>query len=332
MSSLRRATYALACALFVTAAGCASSSSAVPSVSVAPAPSETAAPAIARSSGPRPTVVGPSDRIDVAYASVSTAERLDVHLPPIGAGPFPVVVWIHGGGWDRGDRGLSAAGPQQGLLGAGYAVVSVDYRLSAEAVFPAQIDDIKAAIRFVRAHTADFNLDTTRIGVWGDSAGGQLAALAGTSGDIAAFDDVALGNIDRSSRVQAVVDWYGPSSFSTMDEQFATDGCAKRVAPLSSVESRLLGASVATRGDLAAAASPVTYVSTDDPPFFIEHGKADCMVPWQQSDELATQLRSSIGEAHVSLTLLDNAGHGGAAFTAKPNVALVVAFFDAHLR
>jgi acetyl esterase/lipase len=271
-------------------------------------------------------------RFDVAYASKSPTERLDLRLPASGDGPFPVVVWIHGGGWERGDRNLASESSPMRLLESGYAVASVDYRLSHEAVFPAQIDDVKAAVRFLRANAAEFRIDDSRFGAWGDSAGGHLAALLGTSADVAAFDDPTLGNAGVSSRVQAVVDWYGPSSFTTFDRQLADDGCVKRIAGAGSAESRLIGASVSDRPDLARAASPTTFVSADDPPFLIEHGRVDCIVPWQQSEELASALKASVGDENVSLVYFDGAGHGGPDFVDAANVARLIGFFDAHLR
>ncbi|TML14312.1 MAG: alpha/beta hydrolase [Actinobacteria bacterium] len=274
----------------------------------------------------------PREQFDLAYATQSTAQRLDIRLPPEGQGPFPLIVWVHGGGWERGDRGLHPQHPALALVTAGYAVASIDYRLRSEAIFPAQIADVKAAIRYLRANAAALRIDPTRIGAWGDSAGGHLVALLGTSGDVAPFDDPALGNQGYSSRVQAVVDWYGPASFTTFDTQLAADQCAKRIAGSESTESRLVGASIAVRPDLARAASPITYVSADDPPFLIEQGKKDCAVPWQQSQELADSLAATIGAPNATLVLFDDAQHGGAEFASASNVNRIVSFFDAHLR
>ncbi len=273
-----------------------------------------------------------ADQRDIAYAGVSTAERLDLYLPKDANATHPLVIWIHGGGWEHGDKSLGTDAPARRLLDAGFAVASLDYRLSHQAVFPAQIDDVKAAVRYLRANAASLGFDGTRIGAWGDSAGGYLAALLGVTGDVTTFDDASLGNAAVSSRVQAVVDWYGPSSLSTMDEQFSADHCAKRAGPASSVESRLIGASIDTHAELAATASPVTYVSADDPPILIEHGTADCLVPWQQSALLADALSNAIGSANVTQVMHDGAGHGGAMFTNATNVDRVAAFFTAHLR
>jgi acetyl esterase/lipase len=170
---------------------------------------EGASPTTSAASAPtRPPE--PLDRRDVAYASASPRQRLDLYVPSSGAAPYPLVVWIHGGGWERGDQTLAPDAPVRTLLTDGFAVASVDYRLSQDAPFPAQIDDVKAAVRFLRANAVTWSLDPKRFGAWGDSAGGHLAALLGTTGGVATFDAAALGNVDESSRVQAVVDWYGP--------------------------------------------------------------------------------------------------------------------------
>ena len=150
---------------------------------------------------------------DIEYARVGNKSlKLDLYVPD-GAGPFPVIVWVHGGGWTSGDKALSASGPQVRQTARGYAVASINYRFSQEAKFPAQIEDCKAAVRWLRAHAAEHNLDPARIAVWGDSAGGHLASLMGASGGASDLEGDE-GNLDYSSRVEAVVDWFGPSTCS----------------------------------------------------------------------------------------------------------------------
>jgi acetyl esterase/lipase len=197
-------------------------------------------------------------------------------------------------------------------------------------VFPAQLADVKAAVRYLRGNAHALGLETTRVGVWGESAGGHLAALLGTSGGVEELDDPGLGDAAVSSRVQAVVDWFGPSSFSTFDRQLAEDHCSKRIAGADSVESRLVGAALSSRPDLAHLASPITHVTSEHPPFLIEHGKDDCLVPWQQSEELAGALNA--GRSKATLVLFEHARHGGVEFVDAANLARVVAFFDTHLR
>jgi acetyl esterase/lipase len=272
---------------------------------------------------------------DVAYADLSDAQTLDLYVPEDGEGPFPLVINIHGGAFMMGDKAMSAA-ELDPLIAAGYAVASLNYRLSGEALFPAQIQDVKAAVRWLRANAATYNLDPDRFASFGASAGGNLAAMLGTSGDVEEFDDPALGHADVSSRVQAVIDWFGPIDFLQMDAQFAADDVCPASAEshdaANSPESLLLGAGVQTMPDLAAAANPITYVTDDDPPFFIQHGTADCNVPIAQSQLLLEALLEATGEEQNTFIPIEGAGHGGSEFSAEDNFALVIAFLDGALR
>jgi len=270
---------------------------------------------------------------DLAYATLSKAQKLDIYLPTTGSGPFPLVIMVHGGGFMFGDKadggGLTGV---DALLAAGYAVASINYRLSGEALYPAQIHDAKAAVRFLRANAAQYNLDPDRFGAWGASAGGNLAAMLGTSCGVAALEGADLGNADQSSCVQAVVDWFGPTDFLQMDQQFTGTSCPVNHNDASSPESQLIGAAIQTKPELAKAANPITYVSAKAPPFFIQHGTADCNVPPQQSQLLADALKSAIGADKVTLTFLQGAGHGGSQFSDAANLKLVLDFLNKYLK
>lgn len=271
--------------------------------------------------------------LDVAYASVSAAQKLDIYLPNTGTGPFPVIVSIHGGAFKSGDKnGPELASALKGLDG-GYAVVSLNYRLSGEAIWPAQIHDVKAAVRFIRANAAKYQLNPDRIAAWGGSAGAHLAALLGTSGGVKELQNDSLGNAGVSDRVQAVVDMFGPINFLTMDEQFANAGVAGQVHNTAdSPESALMGKQITLVPGLVKQANPETYIDANDPPFFIQHGTADVMIPSQQSVDFAAALQKVLGTKKVSLELLAGAGHAGAAFFTDANIAKVMAFLDAHLK
>ena len=155
---------------------------------------------------------------DVAYADASSTQKLDLYLPA-GAGPFPVIVNIHGGGFKLGDKGMVDDASGKAFLAAGYAIASIDYRLSGEAKFPAAVLDAKAAVRFLRANAAKYNLNPDKVVAFGQSAGGNIASMLGTTGNVAEFDDPSLGNAGVSSRVQAVINWFGPNDFAQMDAQ-----------------------------------------------------------------------------------------------------------------
>jgi acetyl esterase/lipase len=288
------------------------------------------------SPSPGPTPVTQRTFLDQAFGS-DAAQRLDVYLPPTGNGPFRLVIWVHGGGWSAGSKSLGAGAFQRRLLTQGFALASVGYRLSGSAKFPAQIHDVKAAVRYLRANAARFALDPARFGAWGLSAGGHLVALLGTSSGVAALEGT-LGNLQASSRVQAVVDWFGPTDFLQVDAQLAAAGCQPAGVIVrglaNSPESQLLGAPIGQVPALVAQANPITWVSPDDPPFMIQHGTADCTVPYGQSVILNAALTGpgGTGAANVAFTLFTGAGHGGSPFTDTGNVDQVIAFFDRTLR
>jgi acetyl esterase/lipase len=273
---------------------------------------------------------------DVAYTPTAGTQKLNLYLPA-GDGPFPVVVNIHGGGFKFGDRSMVGAVVGQALLDGGYAIASVDYRLSGEATFPAAVQDVKAAVRFLRANAAQYKLNPDQIVAFGFSAGGNLASMVGTTGDVAEFDDPALGNEGVSSRVQAVIDWFGPTDFGQMDEQAKAQGCGtsdQTHSTASSFESLYLGATVAESPELVQKANPISYITADDPPFLLQKGDQDCTVPVGQSQLLADALKAA--GIDVRFDLLKGVGHGDSGstlvFESAENVQVVLAFLDAKVK
>lgn len=290
---------------------------------------------------PVPPVMG-SDGVSrfegVTYAT-SPGYRprlLDVQVPesPI---PLPVVLWIHGGGWMEGDRRYPPPTVPVELLhgsvlDAGFALVSIDYRHSLEAPFPAQLHDVKAAIRYLRRFAGSFGIDADRIAVWGESAGGHLAALAGLTapdGPGGAELEGSEGVRDEPTAVQAVVDWYGVSEITSLlahPMPPSPPGVAEYPNPFTA----LLGGTAEERPGLAHAASPVTYVGPGTPPFLLIHGTKDGLVPYSQSELLAEELRAMGGD--VTLTPVDGADH---IFLGSPDIVSIVAesvaFIARHL-
>ncbi len=273
---------------------------------------------------------------DVAYTPTAGTQKLNLYLPA-GDGPFPVVVNIHGGGFKFGDRSMVGAVVGQALLDGGYAIASVDYRLSGEATFPAAVQDVKAAVRFLRANATQYKLNPDQIVAFGFSAGGNLASMVGTTGDVAEFDDPALGNEGVSSRVQAVIDWFGPTDFGQMDEQAKAQGCGtsdQTHSTASSFESLYLGATVAESPELVQKANPISYITADDPPFLLQKGDQDCTVPVGQSQLLADALKAA--GIDVRFDLLKGVGHGDSGstlvFESAENVQVVLAFLDAKVK
>lgn len=259
---------------------------------------------------------------DVVYAKTGTRElHVDIVMPKDApAKPHPCVVWIHGGGWSKGTHKANQAA---WLAGKGYVAASVEYRLSGEAIYPAQIQDCKAAIRFLRAHAKDYGIDPNRIGVWGGSAGGHLVACLGTTGGVKELEG-SEGNPKESSRVQAVCDFFGPTDLMASP---------KWLSPPPQV-SALLGGSPADKPELARLASPVKFVDRKDPPFLIVHGEEDKLVPISQSEELYEALKKA--GVSVSFVRVKNAGHGFTGVSIQPTRpeinAAVLAFFNKELK
>lgn len=270
---------------------------------------------------------------DLAYATLSSAQKLDLYIPTTGSGPFPVVIMIHGGGFMFGDKsdGAGLTGVSQ-LLAEGYAVASINYRLSGETTYPAQIFDAKAAVRFLRANATKYNLNPDKFGAWGASAGGNLAALLGTTCGVAELEGAELGYAEQSSCVQAVVDWFGPIDFLKMQEQLAAAGCPASTDSANSPESKLVGAPIQTVPEKVALTNPMNYITPDDAPFFIENGTADCNIPPIQNKNLADALSSIIGAHKVTYVSLEGAGHGGAQFETVENLQLVINFLNKYLK
>ena len=273
--------------------------------------------------------------LDLPYAAQSVSQKLDLYYPETGGGPFPLVVHVHGGAFMFGTKRDCNLKPMLRVLERGYALASVEYRLSGEARFPAPVYDCKAAIRFLRANAARYRLDAARIGIWGPSAGGYLAAMVGATNHSPAFEDLSMGNAWESSAVQAVVDWCGPcGDFTHMDRQIRENGIGDddHDDPCSP-ESRLLGHAIQQVRELSRLAAPVTHVSRQCLPFLIHHGEADPIVPVQQSLCLAAAVRAAAGEGNVTLRTFPGRGHHGQPWYEEPALTKeVLDFLDIYLK
>jgi len=248
--------------------------------------------------------------LDVPYCEESAAQVLDIYLPET-KGPYPVIVHFHGGAFMFGTQRDINLVPMLRGLDKGFAIISVSYRMSGEARFPAMIYDAKAAIRFIRANAFHYDLDTEKIGVWGPSAGGYIVSMLGATNDESVFEDLNMGNASFSSNVQVVVDWCGPSgNFLEMDPAIRDNGFgdADHNDPLSP-ESRFMGAPITTIPELVKLASPCTHLKRNLPVFLIQHGEADPIVPVQQSIAFADAIIAAKGQ--VILETFSGKGHHG---------------------
>jgi len=270
---------------------------------------------------------------DVPFATVATTTgtatlRMDIYQANSGEGPRPVLVWIHGGGWQSGSHNQTPL-MALALRDSGVTVASIDYRLSDQAVFPAQLHDCKGAIRFLRANASTYGIDPSRIAVWGSSAGGHLAALVATTGGIARLEGDSGGNLDVSSRVQVGATFFGPTDllFMEPDCDAQSIGCGVNHDVPTSPESKLIGVTGSGQGigwlranianpaspfpqliALVHDANPVTHADSSDPPLYIAHGALDTVVPLRQSE----RLRDAAVDAAVEqvFVVVPDAGHG----------------------
>ena len=274
--------------------------------------------------------------LDIPYASLSPAQKLDIYLPDEGEGPFPVILSIHGGAFMGCDKSDGQVTPALEGLKRGYAVAAVNYRLSWEAIFPALVQDAKAAVRWVRANARQYHFDPERIAAWGGSAGGYQSSMLGTSAGISELEDLSLGNPDQPCHIQAVVSWYGPTDFLKMDEYLDDSGLLQppgfRHNEANSPESLLLGQLITEIPDKVKAANPETYIRPGAPPFLLQHGLKDHVVPVQHSIEFASKLKKMLGSGMVELDLIEGAEHADPKFETPENVRRVLDFLDRHLK
>ena len=264
----------------------------------------------------------PKDLKNIVFAEVDGRQLLlDIYMPSSNTIPY-LIVWVHGGAWHSGSK----ASPPLSFVASGYALASIDYRLSVEAKFPAQMHDIKAAIRYLRANAAQYGYRAGNIIIAGSSAGGHLAALAGVTNN----DPELEGNLGQhtrtSSSVQAILDYYGPTNFTTIMKQSTPHGVSVRGPAMA----LLLGHTVDNAPAMAKKASPVLQVDANDPPLLIFHGDQDIQVPINQSHELAGVYKQH--NLTVQMEVVHGAGHSENPYFDPPYQRIVENFLAAVLK
>ena len=258
---------------------------------------------------------------DIEYARVGDRKlALDLHRPE-GKSHSPLIVWVHGGAWRSGSKQDM---PLARLVAAGYAVASVDYRLSTEAKFPAQLHDLKAAIRFLRGQGSEWQLPLKKIVSAGDSAGGHLAALLGVSNGLGELEGEVGNDRAQSSDVQGIISFYGGANLTTILKQSTPHGLSVRVPALE----LLLGGQPDEAPVLARLASPFFHVDKNDPPLLLLHGDQDPQMPVNQALELLGAYQKV--KASVQLEIVPGAAHGGAVFYDDARIAVVRKFLRKH--
>ncbi len=271
-----------------------------------------------------------NQHLNIAYASDSDAQKLDIFIPE-GDGPFPAVILIHGGAFKAGDKAMNYQTAKE-LVANGYVAIPINYRLSGEAIFPAAVHDCKAAIRYIRANSKKYNVEPDNIASMGASAGGYFTAMMGTSAGNKYIDGNVGDYAHIPSDIKAAVNWFGPINFSTMvpeakalgmDEGYNVDN-----------ETQFLGvdANDPANAAIVTRANPTTYIDANAPPFFIQVGSEDPLIPYTQSFNFYKALKKVKGVEQVNYELIKGAGHGGPQFHTDSNLGKVVGFFDKYLK
>ena len=272
--------------------------------------------------------------LDIPYAQGNERRKLDIYLPNEGEGPYPVIVDLFGGGWYFGEKSTYKIDLSLELLRRGFALVSPNYTLSKDARFPIQIYEIKAAIRYIRNHAAEYDLDPDRIAVKGESAGSHLGSVAVLSTGAGMFEDIPFGEPGDAS-VSCMIALYCPANLGATPEQFhvlGLDPWVKEAGLEGSPEAVLLGDALKNIPQMVELADPQKYVTPDAPAFLFYHGDDDRVVPYIQSMNLAVRLTQEIGPEKVVYRLIHGAGHNQAHFTTPENYDEMEAFLRKFLR
>lgn len=265
----------------------------------------------------------------VAYASNSASQVCDIYLPE-GEGEKPVILLVHGGGFAFGDPKMPLIQPViEAALARGYAVVSVDYRKSGEAVFPAALADVKAAVRFIKANAAEYGFDAQRIAVWGESAGAYLSLMTALTPEVAELNGDVTDWADQSSAVQALVSFYAPVEFYTLYQEAGNPAAAT-----DSFESKFLGSDITADKELTYTTYWETYADQLPSEMWalIQAGDADQKVPCTQSENFAERLAGYLGEGQVTFELIEGADHEDAAFYTEENLNKVLDWLDSVIK
>ena len=256
-------------------------------------------------------------------------QLLDIYLPESGEGPFPAILYVHGGGWSIGTRASGSIDFAIDGVNRGYAVVGIDYRLLPDGRFPENVYDVKAAVRWLRAHAEEYHLDPDRFGMMGDSAGGHLTLMCAMTGDRPEYEG-GYGNSEQSTRLQACISLYGPSDMLADDEMFLESGKVRMSPPSKpSLYDVLFGADI---DNLLYLVSPMNMVHKDIPPILFQHGEDDPLVPYQQSTRLYEKVVAVCGGDHAELDLIPGYTHSDPRFLDGKWMERRFAFFDKYLK
>lgn len=271
--------------------------------------------------------------LDIAYANESKHQKMDIIIPNEGEGPFPLIINIHGGAWFFGDKRNVHTRSGIQLAFKGYAVATINYRLSGDAKWPSQIYDCKAAVRFLRANADKYNIKTDKIGVIGNSAGGHLAAMLATTNGQPEYEELLMGNSEYSSDVQAVATWYGVFDLVKTEEhkkQLVKEGETYKFED-DGVAEGLMGCNLKENEDKYAYASPIYHINKNMIPMLIQQGTSDKVVPYLQAIDFFNKYVKFCGDKDVHIDLLEAADHGDDAFRTDENMYKILKFMDKYI-
>jgi acetyl esterase/lipase len=255
--------------------------------------------------------------LDIPYAGNSNADQtLDITYPSVGEAPYKTIVLFHGGGWATGNKQSEALASVFQATTQGYAVVSVNYRLSDEVRWPKPLHDAKAAIRFIRASAGKYQLDKKNLVVWGLSAGGHIAAMVAATSHQPAFEDLNMGNVSSSSTVQGVVAWYAVTDLSSLTDTAMSAATA------------MMGFNVRENLEKARDASPIELVTARFPPILLVHGTNDQVVPYQQSVNMQKKVNEVTGKQTAELITIEGASHRDTVLNTNENISKCLDFVD----
>lgn len=267
---------------------------------------------------------------DIQYGKLE-CQKLDIYYPPEGHGPFPVLFYVHGGGWTMGNKREGALDCIIDAINSGYVIISVDYRLAPECVFPEFIFDVKTAVRWARANAAQYELDPFRFGMLGDSAGGHITLMMAFTANRPEYEGEKYGWAGYSSELRAVCDMYGPSDLAADDGEFYRESQVPRMIWGEGGDAYAVPFGTKER-PLRELISPISLVHKDIPPVLIQQGGMDAIVAYQHSTLLAERIKKICGEDRVDLRLYPERNHSDKAFMTDENCAEVVKFFDKYLK
>lgn len=268
--------------------------------------------------------------INIAYGEAKN-QKMNIYLPESGDGPFPVIFFLHGGGWQGGSRHDTQVNPFLHGIERGYAVISCGYRLMPEVNYPENLYDVKAALRFIGEHGSKYMLDTEHLVIAGASAGAHLAMMTAFTQGMPAFEG---SEISTAPVIRAVVDQFGPTDFAMENAQFEESGYARMNPPAPAgkgTADRLLNADTSVNPHLVSFVSPIMNVHKDIPPVLILHGKYDPMVPYQQSVTLYDKICKICGEGHAKLIISDECTHADTKYESEPYTTEIFTFIEKYI-